>query len=72
MKHSGLVTARRPDRPRRASRFPTAAAGLCLPALAAGWIGFYWGQTPDELAREKTIAAALTGQWLELFHTLAP
>ena len=39
---------------------------------AAGWIGFYWGQTPEELAREKTVAAALTGQCLELFQALAP
>jgi ubiquinone/menaquinone biosynthesis C-methylase UbiE len=35
---------------------------------AQGWIGFYWGQTPDELRQTKTIGAALTLGWLELFQ----
>ena len=35
---------------------------------ACGWIGFYWGQTAEELRREKTIAASLTVGWLELFE----
>ncbi len=35
---------------------------------AAGWIGFYWGKTPDELRRSKTIPDALTLGWLELFE----
>jgi hypothetical protein len=29
-----------------------------------GWVSFYWGTTPEELAAEKTIAAAITRQWL--------
>lgn len=29
-----------------------------------GWISFYWGSTPDELREQKTIAAAITRQWL--------
>ena len=36
--------------------------------LAAGWIGFYWGETPAELRKKKTIAAAITAQWLEWFR----
>jgi hypothetical protein len=36
---------------------------------AAGWIGFYWGETPAELAETKTIGAAITAQWLDLFKT---
>ena len=36
-------------------------------ADAAGWIGFYWGQTPEELRRTNTIPASLTLKWLELF-----
>jgi hypothetical protein len=38
---------------------------------AAGWIGFYWGKTPDELRRSKTISDALTLGWLELFERKA-
>jgi hypothetical protein len=38
---------------------------------AAGWLGFYWGKTPDELRRSKTIADALTLGWLELFQRKA-
>jgi hypothetical protein len=29
-----------------------------------GWISFYWGSTPDELGEQKTIAAAITREWL--------
>jgi hypothetical protein len=39
---------------------------------AEGWIGFYWGQTPDDLAKENTIAAGLTAQWLDLFRKHRP
>ncbi|MBS0265115.1 MAG: cellulase family glycosylhydrolase [Planctomycetes bacterium] len=39
---------------------------------AAGWIGFYWGQTPQELRDTPTIAAALTHGWLQLFQKQAP
>lgn len=35
---------------------------------AAGWIGFYWGSTPDEIRPAKTILEALTLSWLELFQ----
>ena len=34
---------------------------------AAGWIGFYWGKTPEELRRSTAISDALTLGWLELF-----
>ena len=37
--------------------------------LAAGHIGFYWGKTIDEYARDKaSIASAITKRWLEYFH----
>ena len=35
---------------------------------AAGWIGFYWGKTPDEYRPAKTIPEAMTLSWLELFQ----
>lgn len=35
-----------------------------------GWIGFYWGQTPDELASVGTFNAAITRNWLLLFQEL--
>ncbi|MCS7469484.1 cellulase family glycosylhydrolase [Stieleria sp. ICT_E10.1] len=35
---------------------------------ATGWIGFYWGKTPDEIRPAKTIPEALTLGWLELFQ----
>lgn len=35
---------------------------------AAGWLGFYWGKTPEECRRGKTLADAITLQWLELFQ----
>lgn len=38
---------------------------------AAGWVGFYWGKSPDELRRSKTISDALTLGWLELFERKA-
>jgi len=34
---------------------------------AAGWIGFYWGKTPDECRASSEIADALTLGWLEFF-----
>jgi hypothetical protein len=39
---------------------------------AAGWIGFYWGKTPDECRASKEIADHLTLGWLELFQKGAP
>jgi hypothetical protein len=38
---------------------------------AAGWIGFYWGRTPEELRRSTAISDALTLGWLELFQRKA-
>ena len=38
---------------------------------AAGWIGFYWGKSPEELRRSNTISDALTLSWLELFQKKA-
>ncbi|MGE5297538.1 MAG: glycoside hydrolase family 5 protein [Solirubrobacterales bacterium] len=37
-------------------------------ATACGWIGFYWGKTPEEYRRSNTINDALTLGWLELFQ----
>ncbi|NNJ24466.1 cellulase family glycosylhydrolase [Alienimonas chondri] len=34
---------------------------------ADGWIGFYWGATPEELAERDDLGAALTRSWLKLF-----
>lgn len=39
---------------------------------AAGWIGFYWGKTPEELRRGNTLADAIMLGWLELFQKHAP
>lgn len=35
---------------------------------SAGWIGFYWGKTPDELRAGATIGDAIMRSWLELFQ----
>jgi len=37
-------------------------------ATASGWIGFYWGKTPEECCRSDALADALTRGWLELFE----
>ncbi len=37
---------------------------------AAGWIGFYWGQTPAELSQATSIGDSLTAAWLKLFQEL--
>ncbi len=39
---------------------------------ASGWIGFYWGQTAESLCQAKTIPAALTLGWLEVFGKMRP
>jgi hypothetical protein len=39
---------------------------------AAGWVGFYWGQTPAELDRSTELSAKLTAEWLWLFQKLDP
>lgn len=38
---------------------------------AAGWVGFYWGQTPAELRKSKSVPDALTLDWLEFFQRKA-
>jgi len=35
---------------------------------ATGWIGFYWGKTPEEYRPAKTIREAIVLSWLELFQ----
>lgn len=39
--------------------------------IASGWIGFYWGKTPDEYRPPDTIQEALMLGWLELFQKKA-
>jgi hypothetical protein len=39
--------------------------------IAEGWIGFYWGKTPEEYRRSNTIGDAMTLSWLELFRKKA-
>ncbi|MBM4000219.1 MAG: glycoside hydrolase family 5 protein [Planctomycetes bacterium] len=41
-------------------------------AHAAGWIGFYWGKTADEMRPPKTIHDAITLSWLDLFQHWTP
>jgi hypothetical protein len=41
-------------------------------ATVAGWLSFYWGQTPEELAAESTMSAAIIGGWLEQFGQTKP
>ncbi|HEY7159116.1 MAG TPA: cellulase family glycosylhydrolase [Gemmataceae bacterium] len=38
----------------------------------AGWIGFYWGQSAEELRDAKTFGDVLTRQWLEFFVKRRP
>ncbi|HVS36614.1 MAG TPA: cellulase family glycosylhydrolase [Gemmataceae bacterium] len=35
---------------------------------AVGWIGFFWGQTPEDLKDPKTLADVMTRNWLEFFQ----
>jgi hypothetical protein len=39
---------------------------------ASGWIGFYWGQRPDEYEGSKKFTDTLTLNWLELFQEKRP
>ena len=39
---------------------------------AAGWVGFYWGQTPAELSKSTSIGDALMAAWLKLFQEMKP
>lgn len=41
-------------------------------AQAAGWIGFYWGRTPEECRRSKALVDALMLAWLEWFQKSRP
>ncbi len=38
---------------------------------SAGVIGFFWGESPDDLRPPKSIGQAITLQWLELFERRA-
>jgi hypothetical protein len=38
---------------------------------AAGWVGFYWGKTPEECRRANTIADAIMLAWLQFFERQA-
>ncbi|GBD34977.1 hypothetical protein HRbin36_00081 [bacterium HR36] len=38
----------------------------------SGWIGFYWGKTPEELRQSSELADKLTLAWLELFQNMRP
>jgi SAM-dependent methyltransferase len=38
----------------------------------SGWLGFYWGKTPEECKRSKEIADLLMLQWLEWFQKQQP
>ena len=40
-------------------------------SVAAGWIGFYWGKTPEQLRGERTFPAAITLPWLETFQKVS-
>ena len=35
---------------------------------AAGWIGFFWGRTPEDLKDARTLGDAVTRDWLEFFR----
>jgi hypothetical protein len=39
---------------------------------ADGWIGFYWGKTPEELRKSGTLVDAIVLAWLELFQKGPP
>ncbi len=36
-------------------------------SLTSGWVGFYWGRTPEECRKSGTIHDAIVLAWLELF-----
>lgn len=40
-------------------------------SLCAGWVGFYWGRTPEECRQSGTIHDAMVLAWLELFQERA-
>ena len=40
-------------------------------SLAAGWVSFYWGRSPEELRKSKQFSDALTLDWLTRFQRRA-
>ncbi len=40
--------------------------------LASGWMGFYWGRSPEQYRPPKTMPEAMTLSWLELFQQKTP
>jgi hypothetical protein len=59
--------------------FPFECEAEDLPAFvtrtgkhASGWIGFYWGQGVDELAKSKKPVDKMTHDWLEVFRKMRP
>lgn len=40
--------------------------------IASGWIGFYWGKTPEEYRGSTTIGDRMTLDWLTLFVQKTP
>jgi hypothetical protein len=58
--------------------FPLAASSAELEQFirdsrrdASGWIGFYWGQTPDELRESKAFVDQAMVTWLGLFQKMS-
>ena len=39
-------------------------------AKVAGWMGFYWGKTPEEYRKSDSISDAIMLGWLELFQQM--
>ncbi len=39
-------------------------------SIASGWMGFYWGQTMEELDPKTKIADAFTREWLKTFRQI--
>jgi len=39
---------------------------------AAGWLGFYWGRTPEECRASGTLPDALMAAWLNRFREGPP
>ncbi len=39
---------------------------------ACGWVGFYWGKTPEECRQGKSFQDALMAQWLDYFRAGPP
>jgi hypothetical protein len=41
-------------------------------SIASGYLGFYWGQTPEQLKDSTAPSDRRTLRWLELFQTIGP